>query len=264
MPRENEYVESGHDHAISAFFDDRSKASDAMERLVAAGIPRDHVSMADRDDGLRQESSRKEHGGFGHKMAHFFFPEEDREAYAEGLRRGGYLITAETDGGHYEAALDILDDEGAVDMQLREESWRAEGWHGRDGQTERRDGDGAIPITEEHLNVGKRDISHGRVRVRSYIVEEPVNEDVNLHSEHVDVQRKPVDRPVTEKDALFRDRTIEAEEHGEEPVVSKDARVKEEVSLSKKGEDRKETISDKVRHTEVDIDDERNARTKGK
>jgi Domain of unknown function (DUF2382) len=31
-----------------------------------------------------------------------------------------------------------------------------------------------IPITEEQLKVGKRDVSHGRVRVRSYVVEEPV------------------------------------------------------------------------------------------
>ncbi|WP_276122101.1 DUF2382 domain-containing protein [Pararhizobium qamdonense] len=57
----------------------------------------------------------------------------------------------------------------------------------------------------------------------------------------------------------FVDRTIEAEEHREEAVVSKDARVVEEISLRKTAEQREETISDTVRKTEVEIDDERDS-----
>ena len=33
--------------------------------------------------------------------------------------------------------LDILDDEGTVDMDAREESWRAEGWTGLPGRASR-------------------------------------------------------------------------------------------------------------------------------
>ena len=117
-----------------------------------------------------------------------------------------------------------------------------------------------VPVYEEQLRVGKRDVSHGRVRIRSYVVETPVNEQVRLHSESVQVERKPVDRPVAAGDALFQDRVIEAEERAEEAVVGKETRVKEELTLRKTAADRTQDISDTVRHTEVEIQDDRGGR----
>jgi uncharacterized protein (TIGR02271 family) len=116
----------------------------------------------------------------------------------------------------------------------------------------------AIPIVEERLDVGKREVAGGRVRVRSYVVETPVEEQVNLRQERVEIERRPVDRPVSTADqALFRERTIEAEERTEEPVVNKEARVKEELVVNKDVEQRTETVRDTVRRTEVEVDDER-------
>jgi stress response protein YsnF len=66
-----------------------------------------------------------------------------------------------------------------------------------------------------------------------------------------------VDRPLTDADAAFRDRTIEAEEHAEQAVVGKEARVTEEISLRKDSADRQETVTDTVRKTEVEIEDDR-------
>jgi hypothetical protein len=82
-----------------------------------------------------------------------------------------------------------------------------------------------------------------------------------LRSESVQVERKPVDRPVAAEDALFQDRVIEAEERAEEAVVAKDARVKEEITLRKTTDDRTQAIRDTVRHTQVEIEDERGGRT---
>jgi len=90
-----------------------------------------------------------------------------------------------------------------------------------------KEGEEAIPIVEEELNVGKRQVEGGRVRVRSYVVETPVQEEVNLREERVHVERRPTDRPLTGSENLFQDRTIEVEEKSEEAVVSKDSRVKE-------------------------------------
>jgi uncharacterized protein (TIGR02271 family) len=118
-------------------------------------------------------------------------------------------------------------------------------------------GDEVIPIVEEQVRVGKRDVSHGRVRIRSYVVETPVTEQVNLREEHVHVERRPVDRALTGSENLFQERTIEAEERGEEAVVSKEVRVKEELVVRKNVEERTETVSDTVRRTEVDVEDER-------
>ena len=60
---------------------------------------------------------------------------------------------------------------------------------------------------------------------------------------------------------MFQDRTIEVEEKSEEAVVSKDARVKEELVVKKDVEQRTETVSDTVRRTEVEVEDERGRTT---
>ncbi len=229
-----------------------------------------------------------------------FLPDEDRHTYAEGLRRGGYLVSVHAGDADYERVIDILDDEGTIDIDERSSSWRAEGWTGTSdvgtsdvlsGSTANLTtgtsamsgtttstgggvgagsmntasqrttaGDEVIPIAEEELHVGKRDVSHGRVRIRSYVVERPVSEQVNLREEHVAVERRPVSG-ATQAGTLggdpFQERTIEVEERAEEAVVSKEARVVEEVVVRKEAGQRTETISDTVRRTEVDVEDER-------
>ncbi|MDQ6812557.1 MAG: YsnF/AvaK domain-containing protein [Bacteroidota bacterium] len=113
-----------------------------------------------------------------------------------------------------------------------------------------------IPIIEENLEVGKREVQSGGVRVRSRIVERPVEESVRLREERVNVERNKVDRPATEADFKnFGEKDIEMVEHTEVPVVNKQARVVEEVSLNKDVNERSETINETVRKTEVDVTD---------
>jgi stress response protein YsnF len=76
-----------------------------------------------------------------------------------------------------------------------------------------------------------------------------------LRDEHVKVDRKRVDRPVTESDRLaMKDQTIEMTERHEEPVIEKRARVKEEVTLSKEQTERVERVDDTVKTTDVKLD----------
>ena len=91
-----------------------------------------------------------------------------------------------------------------------------------------------IPVVEEELRVGKRDVHQGEVKVKSHVVETPFTEQVNLQQERVSVERRPVDRPLSGNERAFQDRTIEVEQRGEEAVVSKDARVKIKRWSSKK------------------------------
>ncbi len=290
---------------LTAFFDRRADAQTAMDRLRANGVPESCIRLTEGaseggsssvTSSTTTASTSGENKGFFESLGDFFFPEEDRYAYAEGLSRGGYLLTVSgLSADQHETALDILDDEGAVDIDEREQSWRSEGWTGYQGggsvasatmgasmgagtgaslntgvsqtgfaenRTDFAERDTSlsagetVPVIEEQLRVGKRETSHGRVRVRSYVRETPVNEQVQLTEEHVSIERRPVDRAVTGTDA-FVERTIEAEERGEEAVVSKEARVVEEIGLRKEVETEQRTISDTVRHTEVEIEDER-------
>ena len=52
----------------------------------------------------------------------------DRDVYAEGLRRGGFLVSASVDQSNYDTAHDILDDAGSIDLDERADLWRIEGW----------------------------------------------------------------------------------------------------------------------------------------
>ena len=112
-----------------------------------------------------------------------------------------------------------------------------------------------IPLVEERLVVGKREVETGGIRVRSRIVEQPVSEQVTLRDEHVEVERRPVNERIDNADALFKERTVEMSETDEEAVVAKEARVREELVVRKEVDQHVEQISDTVRHTEVDVEE---------
>lgn len=113
----------------------------------------------------------------------------------------------------------------------------------------------SIPVIEEELHVGKREVTTGGVRLKSRIIERSVEESIRLREEFVTVERTPVDRLATESDFdTFKEGTIEVIEHAEVPVVSKEARIVEEVSLGKQVEERDEVISDTVRSTQVETE----------
>lgn len=112
----------------------------------------------------------------------------------------------------------------------------------------------AIPVVEEELKVGKRRVLRGGVRVYSRVIEQPVEESIGLQEEHVRVERQKVDRPATNTDLRpGQEKVIEVKEFSEEPVVSKETRVVEEVRVNKEATQRTETVRDKVRRTEVDV-----------
>jgi uncharacterized protein (TIGR02271 family) len=124
----------------------------------------------------------------------------------------------------------------------------------RDTAVERTGDKAAIPVVQEEVRVGKRQVERGGVRVFSRMVETPVNETVSLREEHVSVERRPVDQPINPADvAALKDQTIELRETAEEAVVQKSARVVEEVVVGKEVSQRQENIQDTVRHTEVEV-----------
>ena len=123
-----------------------------------------------------------------------------------------------------------------------------------------RAGEDVIQAAEEELRVGKREVGRGGVRVRSYVTERPVEEQVELRQERVSVERRPVDRELAPGEAAFQERTIEAVERGEEAVVSKTARVTEEIGLRKDVEHATETVRDTVRKQEIEVEDDRGSR----
>ncbi len=120
-----------------------------------------------------------------------------------------------------------------------------------DGQA--RDGE-TMQLAEERLDIGKRVVNRGTTRVRRFVVETPVEEQVNLRDEKVSVERRPVSGGAVVNNPDFSEKTIELTEMSEEAVVSKVARVKEEIALRKEAADRTETVRETLRHEDVEIE----------
>lgn len=117
-------------------------------------------------------------------------------------------------------------------------------------------GRAAIPVVEEQLQVGKRQVEQGGVRIHTTQTERPVEANVNLREERVNVERHRVDRPATaaELNQPGRDAAIEVTATSEVPVVAKEARVVEEVVVNKDVKERTETVRDSVRKTDVKVE----------
>ena len=119
--------------------------------------------------------------------------------------------------------------------------------------TDRTQTNQTISLAEETLTVGKRAVNLGTTRVRRYVIETPVEEQVRLRDESVSIERRSVTdgRPIT--DANFTDKVVAMVETKEEAVVSKTARIKEELVIHKDTTERTETIRDTVRREEAEI-----------
>ncbi len=216
-------------------------------------------------------------GGLIGALTHIGVPKEHAEYYAEGVRRGGTLVTVNSPDNQAEQAVDIMNGHGAVDIDERGTSYTTGGYTGynetapaythEDITRERglygggttgtvgATGETVIPIVEEQLAVGKRQVQGGGARVHTFVTETPVSESVTLHEEHVTVDRRPVDRAVSDADlSAFKEGTIEVTATSEVPVVSKESRVVEEVVVGKTATDRTQTVQDTVRRTDVDVE----------
>lgn len=67
-------------------------------------------------------------GGMVGAMTSEGVPEERAHVYAEGVRRGGTVVSARVPDEHEAEAQAVLDDEAAVDVTARERLYRDEGW----------------------------------------------------------------------------------------------------------------------------------------
>ena len=98
-------------------------------------------------------------------------------------------------------------------------------------------------------------MQRGGARIHTYVTEKPVDASVTLREEHVTVDRRPVDRAVTDADLAFGEKSFEVTDTAEVPVVAKSARVVEEVVVGKTATERTETVTDTVRRTDVEVEE---------
>ena len=285
-----------HDNQIVAMYDTDADARAARDVLMRSNIPDSAIRVVSKgaETGTLGGVNAEDQGGVWGAIRSMFVPDEDRTAYTHAVGRGhAMLVVTPTGNVDRQNLVRILEGTNPVDFDARLEEWRQAGY---DTTTAHADYAGSsvgmaapaataatatampaatstampaaaatavagaahdtLKVMEERLRVGKREVSGGMTRIRSYVVERPVEEQVRLREEHVSVERHAVDRPATDADfAAFQERTIEARATSEEAVVSKEARVVEEIGLRKEASERTETVRDTVRKTEVEVED---------
>ena len=228
---------------VIGLFDDHREAQPIVHALV--------------DDGFRREDirtlTRQEEASVGTLSAHGV-PDAEAQQYADAVRRGGAVVLVDTADDRADRAVAIMERSPAVDRETRTGADAARK-RGRAGAREVETGDVKVPVVEEELQVGTRQVQRGGVRLYTRVTERPVEETVRLRDETVHVERHPVDRPATEADvAAAKEGTIEVTETDEEAVIAKQARVVEEVVVRKDVQEHTETVRDTVRRTEVEVE----------
>lgn len=246
---------------VIGFFESASDAQRAAERLQSSGISRDRIDISSGGSSNTNVSNRSDNDSDDNGVTRFFkslFGDDDNDSVERysSVGRNSCIVTVHAQSNEEaEDAADILDEAGAIDVDERssQHGYSNAGYSATDRGSS--SDETTIDRVSENLEVGKREVERGGVRVRSRIVERPVEEHIRLREENVYVERNPVNRRLDETDgSAFQDRDIELTEKSEIPVVNKEARVVEEIRIGKEVSERDETIRDTVRETEVDID----------
>jgi len=110
-----------------------------------------------------------------------------------------------------------------------------------------------IPVVKEELEVGKR-ATERRYRVKSYIIEHPVEKQTTVRDERVEIEHRPISQ--TGDLRMPQERTIEVVERHEEPFAEKRVTGAEEIVVRKETVERPETVRGTVRETKVEVEEE--------
>ena len=204
-------------------------AQQLIDELIEAGFEDQDVEiLAGDEDELVAEIVER---GFG---------KADARGYAQAVGRGKTVVAARAAAGKAEKAAAIMEryeaDASEPGSELDEAS---------------------VAEVEENVAVGKRKVLSGGVRVTTSVNEQPVEETVTLRDEQVEVERQPANRKLKpeEAEAAFQEKTVEMLGTSEELEVSKEARVVGEIALGKRIDEREEKVRDKVRRTQVEVEE---------
>jgi uncharacterized protein (TIGR02271 family) len=274
---------------VVAVFDTSDHAQTAVRALKSAGFSADDISVVSGETLDGQGAKVATATGFWHRLFGGDVDLHEAKVYGHTVDKGGSVVTLRAPDTMVQKAVDILHTHAPVDVNQRAASLgiiaagsaaissaaakvadKAAAIAPAVSQTaakaatsvaatastaERAIKDNeVISLAAEQLEVGKRQIETGMTRVRRFVIEKAVEAKVTLHEEHASIARRAVSDQSYIKDIDWSDRTIDVTETAEEPVISKSSRIVEEVVVGKEGSDRVETVKDKVRRQQVEIE----------
>jgi stress response protein YsnF len=260
---------------VIGMFDNPTEARQAVEKLSNEGFSRDAIQMTDA--GAAESAEDVQKGGVSNFFRNLFGREEDSNKYVRLATYSETLVTVNVaTNAEAEVAADILRQCGVVNIDhyvdaepgviatqpeitsSEEEAILSE----KPVEVSRQQSDEVpgkttrIPVTEENLKPVKCEILSDGLRLRSTMINHPVQQSVD-DGEDAGIGKQDTDeRPVRGNSfASFFPGEIELSEKSEVPIVSKEAHVVEEVRIGKEVRETTATISETERKTEINVEE---------
>jgi stress response protein YsnF len=221
------------EETIFAVYDTVALADAAVRDLEAAGVPSSAISRHTRTSMTNDASATGapvQEKGFWSRLFGTA-PDNDTSVYDRSLDSGSIVVTVRVTPEAGDVVCAILEQHDPVDLDERAAS-HATGTNvtppmptASPTSAATTDG-GTVQLAQETLSVGKRAVSGGTTRIRRYVVETPVEEQVTLQSERVTLDRRPVTDGRPASAAEFTDKMVEMTETSEEAAGAKTSRSK--------------------------------------
>jgi stress response protein YsnF len=261
---------------LVAVYDTPAHADAAVKALKAAGFAESDISVFDAarlKGGKVTMSSGVKETGLWHRLFGTDVYEHEADIYGQTIEDGGVVISVRVPASEVAHASAVLNIHRPVDVHDRAVT-AGVAPASRVETIEKKIE--AVPLAavqqvavspklaaaqpdvlrlaEEQLEVGKEMVETGRTRVRRFVTEREVAQDITLHEEHAEVLRNAISDPTYIGEIDWADGTVEIIETAEHALANKTARIVEEVGLRKIGADHVETIKDKLRRQQVEIE----------
>jgi len=249
---------------VVAVYNSRNDAENAYRSVLDTGVSEDRVRLSNPEGSQAPGpagAADSDGGSFWDWLFGSDVPEDDRRRYQSHMARGGTAVSVFVDTSsteNLERVEELLERYNPVEMHDENVEDSTAAVSGAARTTTGQAGNAAqgaereqvIPLPEEELKVGKR-ATETIKRIRTYVVEEPVQKDVQLRDERTVIERRPATGAAPGQPM---EREYEVRELHEVPVVQKDVRVGEELVVRKEATERTERVDDTVKKTKVDID----------
>ncbi len=270
---------------LVAIYSTLEEARRVSDRLLAEGLTAADVRLTDattgRSDTYVEREPHHERGGFFDWLFASDVPEYDRSRYTSHLNEKRAAVSVHVPDDHWhDRIIAIMEEFNPIDIEedghtLTQEHYAtgtasasstgmtaASTNLGTTAGTDlsatartdmSREREEVIPVVKEELEIGKR-VTERRYRVKSYIVERPIEKTVTVRDERVEIEHRPISR--TGDLSMPQEREIEVVERHEEPFAEKRVTGTEEIVVRKEVIERPETVRGTVRETKVDVDKE--------
>jgi len=270
-----------HGYNLVAVYPTLEEARRVSDRLLAEGLTTADVRLTDATTGTSDTHVEREphhERGFFDWLFASDVPEYDRNRYTNHLNENRAAVSVhvtddhwhdriiaimeefnpidiEEDGHaltqeHYATGASALGATSAASTDLGTTSTDLDATARTDMSREREE---VIPVVKEELEVGKR-ATERRYRVKSYVIERPVEEQVTVRDERVEIEHRPISG--TGDLSMPQEREIEVVERHEEPFAEKRVTANEEIVVRKEVVERPETVRGTVRETKVEVEKE--------